>query len=213
MQLIRALPFFAILGFTYGSTLLPMPEFPIECVVSEPNCWALMLKPNFDECPQNVIGMPMSTFFLGTSKVLCKNEKLKLCSYCKTSDTAKDYQLVKGCEIYLHDCWNQNWLQDFKNSQCICNQSAVAMENDGTSSLSTTLSTTTTTNIPMTKKHQGQDEQHHGQAEQHHGQNVQHHGQAGKQHHGLMKKQHSAKAGKKHDKSHGATSNVHCKAC
>ena len=50
-----------------------MPEFPENCIYSGTDCWALMLKPQFDECPENVIGM-ISKFFSGTSKNLCNNE-------------------------------------------------------------------------------------------------------------------------------------------
>ena len=79
MLLIRALTLFGFLGFSYGSTrgLLKMPEFPEKCIYSGTDCWALMLKPQFDECPENVSGM-ISKFFSGTSKNLCNNEVQKI---------------------------------------------------------------------------------------------------------------------------------------
>ena len=85
MQLIRALIFFGLLGFSYGSNhqgLLRMPTFPKECIYSgipqydrmKLNCWALMLKPEIDGCPHTVDGMEMSKFFFDTSNTLCDNE-------------------------------------------------------------------------------------------------------------------------------------------
>jgi hypothetical protein len=78
MLLIRALPLFGILGFSYGSTrgLLKMPTFPEKCIYSGTDCWSLMLKPDLEGCPQNVNGMVTSKFFFGTSKNLCNNEVL-----------------------------------------------------------------------------------------------------------------------------------------
>ena len=48
-------------------------------------------------------------------------QKVELCSYCKIVD---DFRLVtKGCRIHLgSNCANQNWLQDFSNSQCHCEE-------------------------------------------------------------------------------------------
>ena len=59
MLLIRALPLFGILGFSYGSTrgLLKMPTFPEKCIYSGTDCWSLMLKPDLEGCPQNVNGI------------------------------------------------------------------------------------------------------------------------------------------------------------
>ena len=66
-----------------------MPEFPEKCIYSGTDCWALMLKPQFDECPENVSGM-ISKFFSGTSKNLCNNEvyiKLPISKYIQCFTT------------------------------------------------------------------------------------------------------------------------------
>jgi hypothetical protein len=110
-----------------------MPTFPKECIYSgipqydrmELDCWALMLKPEIDGCPHNVYGMDMTKFFFETSNTLCDNEKVELCSYCKI---VNDYRLVtKGCKIHLgSNCANQNWLLDFSDSQCHCDENIFA---------------------------------------------------------------------------------------
>lgn len=68
-----------LIHYGFGS-MLPMPQFPEDCVhhVEGKKCWTLLLKPDNEECPNSVNAMS-GEFYFSTSKHLCANQvKLKV---------------------------------------------------------------------------------------------------------------------------------------